>query len=102
MTRRLGALGAAILAAVAVGVLGILALARGPGSDSATGKVVSITTVATGKVVCVLDNESDRIRCGEVSRADLPERADSVEVGGCAYIKVSRDAALKLERRSCS
>jgi len=102
MTRRVVGIGAAVLVAVVHGVLSLLALARGPGSDSATGEVVSITAVSTGKVVCVRDDASGRTRCGEVSQADLPERLDSVEVGGCAYIKVARDAALKLERRPCS
>jgi hypothetical protein len=102
MTRRLVWIGAAVLAAVAVGVLSLLALARGPGSESATGRVVSISTVATGKVVCVRDDESRRTRCGEVTRPDLPERLNSVAVGGCAYIKVSQDAALELDRRTCS
>lgn len=102
MTRRLFGIGAAVLVVVAVGVLSLLALARGPGSDSATGRVVSITTGAAGKVVCVRDNESDRTRCGEESDANLPERLDSVEVGGCANIKISRVAALRLEGRPCS
>jgi hypothetical protein len=52
--------------------------------------------------VCVRDHDSGRTWCGEVSKRDLPERLDSVEVGGCAYIKVERDAALELERRPCS
>lgn len=101
MRRRVG-IGAAVVAVIAIGVLSLLALARGPGSDSATGEVISITDVATGKVVCVRDDDSRRTRCGEVSEPDLPERLHSVEVGGCAYIKVARDAALELERRPCS
>jgi hypothetical protein len=102
MKRRAVGIGAAVLVAVAVVVLSLLALARGSGSDSAIGKVISITDVATGKVVCVRDDESGRTQCGEIAQADLPGRLDSVEVGGCAYIKVARDAALKLERRPCS
>lgn len=99
--RRVG-IGVAVLAVIAMGALSLLALARGPGSDSATGEVIAITSVATGKVVCVRDHDSRRTRCGEVSEPDLPERLDSVEVGGCAYLKVARDAVLELERRPCS
>lgn len=75
---------------------------RGPGSDSATGEVVSITDVPGGEVVCVRDDDSGRTRCGEVSESDTPGRFGSVEVGGCAYIEVARDAAIELEHRACS
>lgn len=99
---RVVAIGIALLAVIAVGMLSLLALARGPGSETATGHVISISDVATGKVVCVRDDQSGRTRCGEVSEADLPERLDAVEVGGCAYIKVAREVAIELERRACS
>lgn len=95
-------IGLAVLAVVVVGLLSLFALTRGSGSETATGEVVSIRDVATGKVVCVRDDESEQISCGEVSDPDLPERLDAVEVGGCAYIKVARDAALELERRPCA
>lgn len=101
MNRRAFTICVALLAAVTIGVLSLLALARGPGSESATGRVVSISAVATGKVVCVRGDDGGRARCGEVSRVDLPEGLDSVQVGRCAYIKISRDAAVKLERRTC-
>ena len=93
--------GLAVLAAAAVSVVSLLAFARG-GSESATGRVISVETVATGTVVCVRDDDSGRIRCGEVVEADLPDRLGSVEVGDCAYIKVGRGAALKFERRPCA
>lgn len=101
MKRRVG-VAIAVVAVIAIGVLSLLALARGSGSDSATGEVISITEVATGKLVCVRDDDSGRTRCGEVSKPDLPGQLDAVEVDGCAYIKVARDAALELERRPCN
>jgi len=95
------AVGIGVVAVLALDVFGLLALARGAGSQAATGNVVSITDAATGKVVCVRDAQSHRTRCGEVSDDDLPERLESVGVGDCAFIKVARGAVLDLERRPC-
>jgi hypothetical protein len=90
-----------VLLVVVLGIFGFFALVRGAGSDSATGNVLSISTVPTGKVVCVRDAKSRRTLCGEVSQPDVSEKLGSVTVHGCAYIKVARGAALKIEHRTC-
>ena len=94
-------LSAAVLLVVVLGIFGLFALVRGGGSNSLTGEVISISTVPTGKVVCVRDANSSRTLCGEVSQPDASKKLGSVTVRGCAYIEVARGAALKIERRTC-
>ena len=89
---------ASVVAVVALSVGGVLALAHGPGTQSAAGKVASISAVRTGYDVCVQDAKSGRKRCGWVSAS----RLSGIQVGGCAYIKVTRGAALSLAPRTCS
>ena len=100
-SRRIILAGVVVAGHLAVSAFGLWALAGGNGSERATGRVVSVTAVATGKVVCVRDSGSSKLSCGEISRRDLPQRLQGVEAGGCAFIKVARGAAVELERRSC-
>jgi hypothetical protein len=93
-TLRIGSL---VVLGVVLGWFALAALGGRYDVHSVTGKVVSVTTVSTGKVVCVVDAGGKR-ECGEVSRPDRP----SVEVGECAYIRVTRGAAIKLKLRPCS
>lgn len=96
--RRIAGIAALIVVSAALGWLTLSALSGRWDVDSATGKVVSITTVSTGKVVCVVDNQNRRRECGEVSLPDRP----SVTLDECAHIRVARGAAITLERRPCS
>lgn len=95
------AIGLAVLAVTLLSIAGLLALARGPGTTSTTGTIVSIEDVPTGKVVCIRGESAEQIACGEVVQAQTPERLAGLDVGACAYIEVSRGAALQLEERSC-